>query len=263
VWSPALVVFAGGSPGVSAWFPLGPGEPYRPWYPCSPRYIDVVNISNITVTNVVHVQTTYVNFNFDTVVFANRAHGYTAIRNEDFASGRSASQVTVNVDVHIFDHVQVLKAPEPRPTAQSFVGHAPARPVRVPSARPVLINENGMAVAAKPGAAPSAPPVKAAPTVRPLPGRKTVAPPPSARTQPVKTESAPAPRQEEKPATPAKPAEKPAPADKQAPVVKPGTPEHPAANPPKAGDKPGDKPGAANDKNKKNDKDKEKKDQPQ
>ena len=36
VWSPALVVFAGGihvgGAGVSVWFPLGPGEPYHPWY---------------------------------------------------------------------------------------------------------------------------------------------------------------------------------------------------------------------------------------
>ena len=41
VWSPALVVFAGGGGGglsLSAWFPLGPGEAYRPWYRCSPRY---------------------------------------------------------------------------------------------------------------------------------------------------------------------------------------------------------------------------------
>ena len=45
VWSPALVAFAGGihigglNIGISAWFPLGPGEAYRPWYHASPRYI--------------------------------------------------------------------------------------------------------------------------------------------------------------------------------------------------------------------------------
>ena len=53
VWSPALVVFAGGAfggGGVSAWFPLGPGEAYRPWYRCSPQYVDRVNITNIRET---------------------------------------------------------------------------------------------------------------------------------------------------------------------------------------------------------------------
>ena len=51
VWSPAQVVFAGGvsfgGGGVSVWFPLGPGEPYKPWYPCSNQYIDQINITNI------------------------------------------------------------------------------------------------------------------------------------------------------------------------------------------------------------------------
>jgi hypothetical protein len=180
VWSPALVVFAGGVPGVSAWFPLGPGEPYWPWYPCSPHYIDVVNISNITVTNVVHVQTTYVNFNFGAVVFANRAIGVTAINNADFAAGRPAAQVSVAVNVHVFDRVQVLAAPEPRPTPQSFIGRPPVRPVTVSVVRPVLINEKGLAVSATPGARPVPPPVKPAPQVRALPGRVAIAPPPNA-----------------------------------------------------------------------------------
>jgi hypothetical protein len=209
------VVFAGGQPGVSAWFALGPGEPYRPWYPCSPHYIDVVNISNITVTNVVHVQTTYVNVNYSAVVFANRSIGVTAVSNTDFAAGKPAAQAAVKVDVHAFDHVQALAAPEPRPTPQSFIGHPPARPVRVSAARPVLINQKGMAVSAAPGARPVPPPVKPAPQIKPLPGHKAVAPPANAA----------------KPQTPAKAAPVPATAvpAKSLPVEKPSAPTAPKA----------------------------------
>jgi hypothetical protein len=297
VWSPALVVFAGGQPGVSAWFPLGPGEPYRPWYPCSPRYVDRVNISNITVTNVVHVQTTYVNFNFGAVVFANRAH-VVAVNNADFASGRPVAQVHVTVNVNLTEHVQVIAAPEPKPTAQSFVGHAPARPVPVAAARPVLINEKGKAVAAAPGAKPVEAPVKAAPVIKPLPGHTAVAPPAGAANRPqpggrapqqlekpenkavpenkATPENKPMPEAKPQPAAPVKPvpAEKPVAPPAEKPVVKPApepavkpvpeTTARPAAPTttkpaePMAPAKPGTTPPAKTDKDKKKDKDKDK-----
>jgi hypothetical protein len=218
VWSPALVVFAGGihvgGVGVSAWFPLGPGEPYRPWYPCSPRYIDEVNRSNMGESQRVHVQTTYVNFNFGGIVFANHAIGVSAMRHEDFAAGRSAHQATVVVDVHVFEHVQVLERPEPQPTRQSFVSGPPARPVPVKAERPVLINDSGKLVSSRPGAQPVEPPVKAAPPVKALPGRTAVAPPPGAKA-PARTPAAPV------AAPAAKPAPVVAPAAKPAPVVAP------------------------------------------
>ena len=78
VWSPALVVFAGGvnfgGGGVSVWFPLGPGEAYRPWYRCSPHYIDRVNISNIRESPSVRVQKTYVNVvNVTNITYMNQS----------------------------------------------------------------------------------------------------------------------------------------------------------------------------------------------
>ena len=266
VWSPALVVFAGGQPGVSVWFPLGPGEPYRPWYPCSPHYVDRVNITNITVTNVVHVQTTYVNFNFGGVVFANRSAGLVAVRNEDFASGRPVNQVHVTVNVNITNNIRVIAAPEPRPTPQSIVGTPPARPVRVPAARPVLINASGKAVSATPGARPVEPPVKPAPVAKPLPGHKAIAPPPNVKpgtatkapvapakpetTAPVEPKTAPKPVTPPagKPAAPVtpvtpKPETKPPPPPppaKPAPAPETKTPPKPAD---KAAPEPGAKPG--------------------
>lgn len=296
IWSPALVVFAGGihvgGVGVSAWFPLGPGEPYRPWYPCSPRYMDQVNITNIVEAPQVHVQTTYVNINVVNVVYVNRTIAVTAMRQEDFAAGHSAHQANVVIDVHVMDHVQVLATPEAKPTQQSFVGHPTVRQVNVSVARPVLINEKGKAVSAAPNARPVEPPVKPAPPVRALPGHTAIAPPPGAakpQTQPrapvapvpaAKPAPAPvapsrpapevapkaAPEPMEKPAAPAAPKPAPKPAPEPAaktppePAEKPAAAAKPAGEPatPPAATKPGTTPPAKTDKNKKDDKNKDK-----
>jgi len=220
VWSPALVVFAGGihlgGGGISAWFPLGPGEPYRPWYRASPRYIDDINRSNMGESRRVHVQDTYVNFDFDHRDFANRNIGFSAMRHEDFAAGRPVRQATVVVDVRVINQVQVIQRPEAQPTRQSFVSQPPARPVPVSVTRPVLINEAGKQVSARPGSQPVAPPVKAAPQFRTLPGRTVVAPPPAANPP------------NRMPVAPFAPGARPAP---NAPVVAPPAKTAPAAAP--------------------------------
>ncbi|HLY41157.1 MAG TPA: DUF6600 domain-containing protein [Terracidiphilus sp.] len=193
VWSPALVVFAGGinvgGAGVAAWFPLGPGEPYRPWYHCSPTYVDRVNITNIHESRVVHVQRTYVNIvnvtNVTNITYVNRTVGVTAVRQADFAAGRPVQRSVVNVDRHQFDHVQVVDRPAPV-MKQSIIPRPVAAPVRVAAARPAFINRQGMQISATPGARPVAPPVRQAPppaATRPLPGRTAVAPPAGSKFQ--------------------------------------------------------------------------------
>jgi hypothetical protein len=224
VWSPALVVFAGGihvgGVGVSVWFPLGPGEPYKPWYHASPRYIDQVNISNIGESPRVHVQTTYVNIvnvtNVTNITYVNRTIGVTAMRHEDFAAGRSARQAPVVVDVHVMDHVQVLDRPEPQPVAHAMMAPPVTRPVPVKTERPAVINVSGKMVSAKPGAQAMEPPVKVVAPVRPLPGRTVVAAPPAARTP----AAAPAPKS----APAAAPASRPAVAPAAQPTLKPVAP---------------------------------------
>lgn len=185
VWSPALVVFAGGGgAGISAWFPLGPGEPYRPWYPCSPRYIDRVNITNIHESRIVHVQTTYVNIvnvrNVTNITYVNRTAGVTAMRQEDFAAGRPVRQAAVEVNRAQFDHVQVVDRPAPV-TRQSFISRPVAHPVPVSGFRPTFINRQGMQISARPGAMPQPAPMRPVQTVRALPGRMVVNPPPGAQ----------------------------------------------------------------------------------
>jgi len=239
IWSPALVVFAGGinvgGAGVSAWFPLGPGEPYRPWYHASPRYIDQINITNMAESPRVHVQPSYANYNYGGAVFANHSIGVTAMRHDDFAAGRPARDTSVVVDIHLFDHFNILIAPEPRPNPQAFVGPPPSRPVPVHAERPVLINETGKLVAARPGAPPVEPPVKATPRPTPPPGHAAAPPPPGAtkfqpaKTPPAPAPAAPAPLKPVTPPAPIKPAAPPAPAPVAPPGARPTTP--PATKP--------------------------------
>jgi Family of unknown function (DUF6600) len=183
VWSPALVVFAGGvhfggDASLSVWFPLGPGEAYRPWYRCSPGYIDRVNITNIREAPRVRVQRSYVNVvNVTNITYINQAHGGTGMRHDDFASGRSGRNVAVRVDPREMQQARALQQPNVAPPTRTVVSRPVARPVPVSIQRPLLINQQGKQITAKPGAVPVAPPVRNEQHVRPLPGRTVVAAP--------------------------------------------------------------------------------------
>lgn len=240
VWSPALVAFAGGPTfgggGLSVWFPLGPGEPYRPWYPCSPRYIDRVNITNIRETNIVHVQKTYVNIvnvtNVTNITYVNRTVGATGMRREDFAAGRPVAQAAVHIDPRQMEHVQVIARPQVTPTRTAIIARAPARPVPVPVARPTLINARGMAVAAQPKARPVPPPQKAAPAPPRIPNRVVVAPPANVKMTPTARQAMQtAPRPGQQPGRPGEPAAQ-RPGQPPVPVARPaGNPAEPTRQP--------------------------------
>jgi hypothetical protein len=66
VYAPALVTFFGVAAGVGlaaalasgtvGWVPLGPREPYRPWYHASERHVRSLNVTNVTnITNIRNV----------------------------------------------------------------------------------------------------------------------------------------------------------------------------------------------------------------
>jgi hypothetical protein len=183
IWSPALVVFAGGvhfggGASLSVWFPLGPGEAYRPWYRCSPRYIDQVNITNIREAPRVHVQNTYVNIvNVTNITYVNQTRGATAMRQDDFASGRSVHNVAVRVDPREMQQARALQQPDVAPAPRAIVSRPVSRPVPVSIQRPILINQQGKQIAATPNATPVVPPVRNEPQIKPLPGRTIVAAP--------------------------------------------------------------------------------------
>lgn len=182
VWSPALVAFVGGvnvgGAAASAWFPLGPGEPYRPWYPCSPHYVDQVNITNIQPAPRVVVQKTYVNVtNVTNITYVNRVTAVTVVKREDFAAGRPVRQAAVKVAPAQIAHLQVIAQPAAKPVARPVSMRPPARPVPVAAQRPTLIGAQGKPIVALPGkpAAKAPPHVNAA--VQPRQGAP-LAPPP-------------------------------------------------------------------------------------
>src|SRR5579859_1190463 len=237
IWSPAQVVFAGGiqvgGVGVSVWFPLGPGEPYHPWYPASPTYINQINITNIHESKVVHVQNTYVtntvvnNTTINNITYVNRTVGATAMRQEDFAAGHNAKAVAVKVDPVQLQHAQPAR-PEVKPPAQPIILHPVAKPAAVPATRPVLINHQGQAAPAAPNAKPVVVPVKAAAPVapKPIPGHAPIGTPTVGGkpvTVPAKPQAEPNPPAPGKPQQPAhvEPAKPTPPAPTPTPVNPP------------------------------------------
>ena len=245
IWSPAQVVFAGGiqvgGVGVSVWFPLGPGEAYKPWYPCSPTYINQINITNIHESRVVHVQTTYINIvNVTNVTYVNRTVGVTAMRQQDFAAGHSTRTVAVTIDPHQVEHIQPAR-PEAQPPAQRLILHPIAKPAAVQQQRPVLINSKGQQAPAAPNAKPVVVPVKAAPPApKPIPGHTPIGTPSLGGkpvAAPIKTVTEPNKPESGKPVTPPvkTPAEPvktvPPPAVKTQPVVPAVKPTTPAVKP--------------------------------
>ena len=162
VWSPAFVAFAGGggfAVGV-AWFPLGPGEPFYPWYHCSTTYIRNINVTNINITRIRNV--TVVN-NYNTFInhvnnlndvhinYANRTRAFTAVKPDDFASARSVHENLVHVDPAQIERAQVVPHPSISPTLAAKVPR-PVNTVRVPTARPTLLVQGGREEQARPGA---------------------------------------------------------------------------------------------------------------
>ena len=157
VYAPALVAFVGGSsgglswsvglsiggassPGV-AWFPLGPGEVWRPSYGgWSPQYYQRVNqtvivnnqhinnINNVNNINITNIHNTYVNY---------RAPGaVTAVPAAAFVQGRPVAHVAQRIDP------QQLRNAQFHPGAP---GIAPVRESYAPGLRPATYHPPGAA----------------------------------------------------------------------------------------------------------------------
>jgi len=177
-YAPALVVFADGSGfGAQAWFPLGPGEPYHPWY-----HVDAVYRERLNAPRYGRVTNVGLNVSVTTITYRNRDRGFTAVPVTTFRSGLPISRriMTVNQD-------QILRsriAPHPfvQPGAAAAAGGS-LSPVRPRERRPVWT------VAPAPRQAPPLRPNqpvvvrRAVPVVRPAPEPRAGNEP--ARPQPI------------------------------------------------------------------------------
>ena len=106
VYAPALVVFVHPGNGATAWFPLGPNEPYAPWYHSSTLYRNRVNASNLYNRNLNQVRTVYDTTNRNVYAdplgprrqFENRAAGTVAVSEGSFATGRPVRSSQVHLE---------------------------------------------------------------------------------------------------------------------------------------------------------------------
>src|SRR5208283_2802989 len=131
VYAPALVAFVGGA-GFSlalstgavagiAWFPLGPGEVYRPAYAASQNYFTSVNVSN-TVVNTTVINNVY-NNNVTNIVYRNRElpGAVTAVPTSTFSGAQPVAGHAVPVSAALLAREPVGPVASITPTRASVL----------------------------------------------------------------------------------------------------------------------------------------------
>lgn len=134
VYAPALVAFVGGprfgvavgiggGGGVAAWFPLGPGEVYRPAYRVSNVYVQNINITHVTnVTVINNVNATNVRY-----VNQNVTGAVTAVPQSAFVSARPVARSAIIVPQGAAAQAEIVgHAPAVVPTRESVLAARPA-----------------------------------------------------------------------------------------------------------------------------------------
>jgi hypothetical protein len=203
IYSPALVAFVGGSGfsvgvgiggiGLAAWFPLGPREPFIPWYHYGPTYLRQVNITNVRNETIIN---NYINngrvVNVNNIQYQNRSVAVTAVSGDVFRGGQPVARAAVKVTPEQLAKAQVIAHPNVAPARTAvFAGRAtvPAPPVRAarvtgpPAAR-------GVPPAAK-GGPPAERPAPVMTREAPTPAVRTANPAPAAHVAPRPAPSVP------------------------------------------------------------------------
>ncbi|HEX4155762.1 MAG TPA: DUF6600 domain-containing protein [Acidobacteriaceae bacterium] len=159
VYSPGLVVFVHPGNGITAWFPLGPREPYAPWYQASTLYLNRVNVSSIYSRDASQVRTIYNTANRPIYAnplgaqqhFANRSIATVAVPQSSFAAGGSIASARLHLSAAQLSAAAVLPHPMVSPE-RSMVAPGTARSV------PPRINRPALATHQETGPRPGAPP---------------------------------------------------------------------------------------------------------
>jgi hypothetical protein len=153
VYSPGFVVFVGAGAGVSAWFPLGPGEPYAPWYHASALYLNRVNVTNIYSRNPAQIRAIYATSNREVYAdplgtqqrFLNRSVATIAVPQTSFAAGKPVASAQLHLPAAQLTAATVLPHPLVTPE-RSMVAPAVARAVPPHPSRPTLESRQDAAI---------------------------------------------------------------------------------------------------------------------
>jgi hypothetical protein len=163
-YSPALVAFADGggfgmSVGVSAWFPLGPRDPFIPWYHHDDFYLRAVNRANVRgvadIGGFVHVR------DVEHVHYANRATAMTVVPTAAFARGRPIAHEAIKIAPDRISLARVAPHPGVVPTREAAIGG------RITPRPHAAVERVAVAVPRNAPGQPGAPGVRGAPRVRP------------------------------------------------------------------------------------------------
>jgi hypothetical protein len=137
VYAPALVAFVGGpNANVQVWFPLGPRDPFFPWYHHSDTYLRQVNVTNVrTQVNIINVINVHQENNHAAYHYAYQQIAPTAVSTEAFRGSRPVAREAVHVDVNQIGREQVIPHPEIHPDAGAVhagtqVTHPPVESTR-------------------------------------------------------------------------------------------------------------------------------------
>ena len=152
VYAPALVAFVGGNglavavsggPPV-AWFPLGPREPYFPWYHSSNNYVREVNVTNVrnvtNITNIINVR------DVRDIHYVNREVATTAVPANVFRNGEPVGRQMVRVDRTQIARAQVIPHPEVTPEARAVAAGRPKTHPAIEQRRPAIAYRPPIAV---------------------------------------------------------------------------------------------------------------------
>jgi hypothetical protein len=154
VYAPALVAFVGGSgfsvsigigAGVAgvAWFPLAPGEVYRPAYWTSSGYFTNINTSNtrVNVTNVTNIYNNTTNITNINYAHRQSPAAVTAVSSTAFARSEPVGRAHVAVSRDVLARGRVVETAPVAPTQASVTGNAPraaAKPRDEVRSRPTI-----------------------------------------------------------------------------------------------------------------------------
>lgn len=153
IYAPAFVAFLGGpgfslgiGTGVVAWFPLGPPDPYFPWYHYSGNYLQQVNVTNIrNVTNITNIANISNVSNINNIHYTYKNVATTAVPVTVFTNGQHVSPHVVRLTPEQLAKAQVIPHPSVNPSRPAT---APGRPVPSPpvhSARLAAANKIALA----------------------------------------------------------------------------------------------------------------------
>ena len=126
IYGPAFVGFFGGGWGFGfgfgvGWFPLGFGEPFFPFFPCSRNFITVINVHNTFIRNTNIFNTNIRNINF---VNAHNVNAVTTASRSAFVNGDPIKRGGQRLSASALNGAKVTNSVGLRPTQHSALGSA-------------------------------------------------------------------------------------------------------------------------------------------